>query len=69
MKRAAIREALGLKPDAQASDVVKKVIAESGHTCRVIDLLQLVTIMGGNLQLHVTDHDELDDEPETIPVR
>lgn len=54
-KRAEIREALELPPTAKASDVIKAVVDRSGHTVRLIELMELAAIMDGDVQLFVTD--------------
>lgn len=57
--RAAVLEKLGLPPTSEGSDVIQHVISTSGHTCRLLDLMELAAIFGANIQLYVSDSDDL----------
>lgn len=61
--RAAVCMELGLPLDSTCVEVLQHVMTTSGHTCRWIDMLKLAQIMGGDLQLYVTNDDEVDPHP------
>ncbi|AZS07970.1 hypothetical protein SEA_KABOCHA_126 [Gordonia phage Kabocha] len=56
----------GLPETAKASDVIQHAINESGHTCRLIDLMELAAIFDANVQLYINDNDSLPDEQQRM---
>lgn len=62
--RKRIADQYGLPETAKASDVIQYAINSSGHTCRLLDLMQLAAIFDGNIQIYIADSDSLDQDKQ-----
>lgn len=64
--RRLITQQYGLPETAKASEVIQHAINESGHTCRLLDLMQLAAIFDANIQLYINDNDGLPEDQQQV---
>lgn len=64
--RRLITQQYGLPETAKASEVIQYAINESGHTCRLLDLMQLAAIFDANIQLYINDNDGLPEDQQQV---
>lgn len=64
--RKRIAQQYGLPETAKASEVIQYAINESGHTCRLLDLMQLAAIFDANIQLYINDNDGLPEDQQQV---